>query len=585
MGGADTTLVGRGPNTRTIMQIVVGPGGDSSAPPDDYDAAALANLELAFSGATGVFATGQEPVVVGQGVYDDAYGMAFPKTWPTWGVSRITDTSLSFMQPDGTVINNYPMEPKAIQDEMGEVFDEFGRMSAKLGLEMAFTTAGIQTFILQNFVDPPTEIVAKDQVQIWKITHNGVDTHPVHFHLFEVQVLNRVGWDGFIYLPDDNEVGWKDTVRISPLQDTVVALRPAKVPVPFTVPNSIRPLNPAYPLGVPAGFTNLDPLTGEARTEAVLNEMFNFGHEYLWHCHILSHEEQDMMRPIVLNANQLLYTDNEGQGFWQWNRGDWSRISTANPTNIVSSGTHAYVTTSNGLWQWNGYQWRKIHSQSPVKMVAKGANLYAAFTGYGLYNWNGASWTKLNGSIPTSLAASEFGFFAAFSNYGLYQYTNGGWNKINGSIPAALELSDAALYAGFNGYGLYKWNGTTWTKLNNNVPEKVVASGENLYTNFTGYGFYRYDGSTWVKLSNQLATSMDASNSALYANFTAYGLYQLATNNNWTKISTTIPTNMDVSGSILYANFAGQGVRKWEFGAWSTLTGAPSIPVTISAGF
>ena len=33
------------------------------------------------------------------------------------------------------------MEPKAIQDEMGEVFDEFGRMSAKLGLEMAKTTA------------------------------------------------------------------------------------------------------------------------------------------------------------------------------------------------------------------------------------------------------------------------------------------------------------------------------------------------------------------------------------------------------------------------------------------------------------
>ena len=90
------------------------------------------------------------------------------------------------------------MKPKAIQDEMGEVFDEYGRMSAKLGLELPFTTALNQTFVVQNFVDPATEIVYPNDIQIWKITHNGVDTHPVHFHLFDVQVINRVGWDGFI---------------------------------------------------------------------------------------------------------------------------------------------------------------------------------------------------------------------------------------------------------------------------------------------------------------------------------------------------------------------------------------------------
>ena len=36
------------------------------------------------------------------------------------------------------------------------------------------------------------------ETQIWKITHNGVDTHAIHFHLFNVQLLNRVGWDGAI---------------------------------------------------------------------------------------------------------------------------------------------------------------------------------------------------------------------------------------------------------------------------------------------------------------------------------------------------------------------------------------------------
>jgi FtsP/CotA-like multicopper oxidase with cupredoxin domain len=308
MGGADTTPAGYGPNTRTIMQIKVS-GAGGTAPVDDYNAATLATLETEFAGTAGVFATGQEPIIVGQSAYDTVYNKTFPATWPNWGVSRITDNSLSFMRVDGSIVSNYPMKPKAIQDEMGEVFDEYGRMSAKLGLELAFTTAGIQTFILQNFIDPPTEVVAKDQVQIWKITHNGVDTHPVHFHMFEVQVLNRVGWDGFIYLPDPNELGWKDTVRVSPLEDTIVAIRPAQFTFPFTVPESIRPLNPSQFMGSTVGFSNIDPWTGallEVDGDAGLptvNQMYNFGHEYLWHCHILSHEESDMMRPIVLNPN------------------------------------------------------------------------------------------------------------------------------------------------------------------------------------------------------------------------------------------------------------------------------------------
>ena len=50
------------------------------------------------------------------------------------------------------------------------------------------------------------------------------------------------------------------------------------------------------------GFTNLDPYTGNPIVPPVTNELFNFGWEYVWHCHILSHEEMDMMRPIVFNV-------------------------------------------------------------------------------------------------------------------------------------------------------------------------------------------------------------------------------------------------------------------------------------------
>lgn len=128
----------------------------------------------------------------------------------------------------------------------------------------------------------------------------------LHFHLYDVQVINRVGWDGFIRLPDPNELGWKDTVRISPLEDTIVAMRPVSPDLPFGVPESIRPLNPMEPIGSSNGFTNLDPLTGQPVNPPTTNEMFNFDWEYVIFCHILSHEENDMMRPVIFNFLELL---------------------------------------------------------------------------------------------------------------------------------------------------------------------------------------------------------------------------------------------------------------------------------------
>jgi Multicopper oxidase len=228
------------------------------------------------------------------------------------------------MKADGTLVSNYPMLPKAIHDEMGGTFDDYGRMSAKLGLEVLNSNAALSTFSMQTYVDPATEIVKPGQVQIWKITHNGVDTHPIHFHLFDVQLINRVGWDGFIRLPDPNELGWKDTIRMAPLEDTIVALRPVLPNVPFTLPESIRPLNPTAPLGSTMGFGQLDPLTGGALAVPTTNQMANFGFEYVWHCHILSHEENDMMRAIALRVKDHigvfrgseLYQDFNGNGAW-----------------------------------------------------------------------------------------------------------------------------------------------------------------------------------------------------------------------------------------------------------------------------
>lgn len=591
MGGADTTLAGFGPNTRTIMKIKVGAGTDFTpgvinAVPVNLEALQAAFKPVSTGNPTGlgIFKNGQEPIIVGQSAYNETYSKTFPATWPNWGLSRITDNAISFMNPDGAIVSNYYMEPKAIQDEMGEVFDEFGRMSAKLGLEVVRTTAGIQTFMLQNFVDPATELVKKDQIQIWKITHNGVDTHPVHFHLFEIQLLNRVGWDGFIYLPDANELGWKDTIRVNPLQDTIVALRPAKIPTPFTVPNSRRPLNPAMPPNSEVGFTTIDPVTGLPRT--VTNETINFGHEYLWHCHILSHEEQDMMRPIILNANSLLYTL-DANGFWQWDSGKWISIFGSNPGNVVSYGSFAYGDRgANGLWEWNGYTWKKISSNDALSMVTSEAGLFVSFSN-GLYKWKDNTWTRINANIPSSMVASGSGLFAAFNvsgTVGLYQWDGKIWKKITSDLPARMASSGKMLYANISGKGLHQWDGATWKKISNDLPDSMVASGSMLYTSITGKGLYQWDGSFWKRINDKIPPSMSASGSTLYANFSALGLYEW-NGITWKKIHAIIPNNMIASGSVLYANFGGvNGVQKWEFGKWTSLFNATTV-LSMSPGY
>jgi len=320
-GGYGPVLPGVGPNIRTLMQVTI-PGAGTPAG-DDYDPAYLASLETAFATdpitlTPGAFKSSQEDIIVGQGLYTDAtgatygtdaYNKAYNKTYsttpPYWGIySDFSTFTLGYQDVNGVdVVPQTPLTLKAMHDEMGGTFDDYGRMSAKLGIDNPAPNAGNANFIMQQFVDGATEITTPGNVQIWRINHNGVDTHPIHFHLFEVQVINRIGWDGFVRLPDPNELGWKDTVRISPLEDTILALRPVLPGAPDAwkdkIPNSVRPLNPTTPTGSTDGFTQINVVTGNPLVPLMGNQMVNFGWEYTWHCHILSHEENDMMRPIA----------------------------------------------------------------------------------------------------------------------------------------------------------------------------------------------------------------------------------------------------------------------------------------------
>ena len=338
VGGAPTTPRGYGPNTRTIMQIKV-----AAKTPAPYGATKMAALTNAFThkaDGSGVFESGQHPIVVGQKAYNTAYGTTFDTgslgTSPNErldGLVRMTDTKLDFQTlakdptaRDGQVrLRSFPLQPKAIHDEMSASYDkEYGRMSGNLGLEGPNKTAVGQQLMLYPYVNPPDyygspsetqypfngmtsfEPLAtlNDGTQIWKITHNGVDTHPIHFHLFDIQLVNRVGWDNIIRKPEPSELGWKDTVRVSPLEDTIVALRPILPKIPWGVPDSKRPLDPSMDLGTNVQFNQVGA-DGNQVSTPIVNEIFNFKWEYVWHCHILSHEEMDMMRPYAVNAPNL----------------------------------------------------------------------------------------------------------------------------------------------------------------------------------------------------------------------------------------------------------------------------------------
>ena len=301
-GGAPNTIAGYGPNTRTVMQIRVGTGtGTSSAPPNDYNPATLTALTTALANA---FRLSEDTIICPQAPYNAAYNGNFPSDRSAY--AAIQDITHTFTPVGQTIPITMPLLPKGIH----ELFtNDYGRMNAILSYEIPNTNGTVQTTIIQAYIDPPNEIIANssaatpigsatDGTQLWKFTHNGVDTHAIHFHLFNVQIINRVGWDGAIKPPGDNEIGWKDTVLMNPLEDIIVALRPiAPTNHPFKIPNSVRLLDPTQPQGGTMNFTNINP-SGNPVT--VTNQPVNFGWEYVDHCHLLGHEENDMMRPMCL---------------------------------------------------------------------------------------------------------------------------------------------------------------------------------------------------------------------------------------------------------------------------------------------
>ncbi|MDR0269491.1 multicopper oxidase [Paenibacillus sp.] len=135
---------------------------------------------------------------------------------------------------------------------LDETHDQYGRL--------------LQLLTNRMWDDPITEKPVIGTKEIWNLINTTSDTHPIHLHLVQFQILQRRPYDVNYYnktgelrytgrptKPAPNERGFKDTVKASPGEVTKIIAR-------------------------------FGPFTGE----------------YVWHCHMLEHEDHDMMRPYIV---------------------------------------------------------------------------------------------------------------------------------------------------------------------------------------------------------------------------------------------------------------------------------------------
>lgn len=158
----------------------------------------------------------------------------------------------------------------------------------------------------QKWSAPISELPRVGSTEEWVIANLTADTHPIHLHLVQFQILNRQNFraeeyaskweeinemppldhptislpvepylDGEPINPDGNEKGWKDTVRMNPNQITRIRVRFAPQDIPTCIAKPGKNLFPFNPTAGPG---------------------------YVWHCHILDHEDNEMMRPYKVKS-------------------------------------------------------------------------------------------------------------------------------------------------------------------------------------------------------------------------------------------------------------------------------------------
>jgi spore coat protein A len=137
-----------------------------------------------------------------------------------------------------------------------------------------------------RYMDPVTELPHLGAVEDWTIVNTTVDMHPMHLHLVSFEVLERGSFDRDGYTPAEG--GLMGTVAAG-------ALHPGLPPGGCAVePGCDASQYVLLPNESGRKDTVKVPPGGYVRIRARFDRLG----KYVWHCHILAHEEHDMMRPF-----------------------------------------------------------------------------------------------------------------------------------------------------------------------------------------------------------------------------------------------------------------------------------------------
>jgi spore coat protein A len=237
----------------TMDRLVIGPGERQDVVIDFSPPALWGSTITLRNNARAPFPKGEaaDPRTVGQ-------IMAFRVTKPLDISSYPLTTLPTNLRPvNGPIVPlGAPVRSRKLLLFEGE--DDFGRILPLLGTT---EQGGL------DWDDEITENPGLHDTEVWEIHNTTVDAHPIHLHEVAFQVLDRqkfradqapsgalsnIRYLGARRPPAANEVGWKDTVQMLPGEVTRIVAR-------FDLPG-----------------------------------------EYVWHCHILSHEDHEMMRKYFI---------------------------------------------------------------------------------------------------------------------------------------------------------------------------------------------------------------------------------------------------------------------------------------------
>jgi hypothetical protein len=160
-----------------------------------------------------------------------------------------------------------------------EGMDEFGRLQPLLGtVEDDLSAATAYTWFQATTENPDP-----DSIEIWEVYNFTGDAHPVHLHLVNFEILGR---NEIEFEADEDSP--QLVLQHNGTYGTVAAVSNISV-------------GDAVSLGSSDGYVESAPkdmVTALPEQVTRIRAHFNKEGRYVWHCHILSHEDHEMMRVL-----------------------------------------------------------------------------------------------------------------------------------------------------------------------------------------------------------------------------------------------------------------------------------------------